>query len=256
MIRNVVPDAQQRRGNHDSDADRSMRFLSADQFVANPRHNELTVRVASMPYAQKFGVANEEMSLRDFYDVFIVANKTHPADDLQAAPRHEHKPYVFQWAPEACSEGFGAIADFLAEALPMRGPQSLLCDPKVNGLGLNTMHFYIGNAGSGAPSHVHSDAVNLALNGAKRWKIVPPADAHFSKESVTSSGNPHVLVEPMECVQRAGDMIYVPFDWGHEVFNEGQVFGYTMELVNRRDTLMSVAGRSCGGNENPAAFGQ
>ena len=251
MIRNVVPP---------KDRD-SLQFRSAPEYVANPRHSELPVRVASLPYAQKFGVLNEAMSLRDFYDIFIVANKSHPEAAAghqagEAAARHDRKPYVFQWAPKACSEGFEMIVNFFDEALRMEGPESLLCDPKINGLGLNTMHFYMGNTGSGAPSHVHSDAVNLALSGAKQWRVVPPRDAHFSKKSVTASGNPAIGVDQLECVQRAGDMVYVPFDWGHEVINLEQAFGYTMELVNRRDTLMNVVGRSCGDNDNPAVFGQ
>jgi hypothetical protein len=45
---------------------------------------------------------------------------------------------------------------------------------------------------------------------------------------------------------RTGACRYVPFDWGHSAVNlEPLVFGYTMELINRRDTFMTVLGKSC-----------
>jgi ribosomal protein L16 Arg81 hydroxylase len=44
--------------------------------------------------------------------------------------------------------------------------------------------------------------------------------------------------KPLECIQRPGDVIYVPLDWGHAVINlEENTFGYALELLNKRDTF-------------------
>eukprot|EP00953_Heterococcus_sp_UTEX-ZZ885_P035212 18190-Heterococcus_DN1.PRE.2 len=43
----------------------------------------------------------------------------------------------------------------------------LMCHP--DAAGLSSMHYYMGNAGTGAPFHVHSDAINIMLTGTKRY---------------------------------------------------------------------------------------
>jgi ribosomal protein L16 Arg81 hydroxylase len=47
--------------------------------------------------------------------------------------------------------------------------------------------------------------------------------------------------KPLECIQEAGDVVYVPFDWGHAVKNEAeQTFGYALEVLNRREVFASL----------------
>ena len=245
MVRNVIPwleavesEEVQMLGGGPTAA---RRFRTASDFVQH--HGDLAVRVATVPYAEKFNVDYADTTLADFYQRDILAR----LDQLKEARHPEaSEPYVFKHAPEQCAEGFGMIARYLHHALDLNSKCSLICDPEVGNWGLSSMHFYIGNTNSGAPSHVHSDAANLAVSGSKEWWIVPPNQALFSRNAVPAQSDGGVA--PMKCTQRAGDLMYVPFDWGHSAINlEPEVFGYTMELINRRDTFMTVLGKTCAG---------
>jgi len=104
---------------------------------------------------------------------------------------------------------------------------------------------------SGAPHHTHSSAINLLVSGEKRWWIVPPREAIFSRKHVAAwleEDLPELRAEdrPLECVQRAGDLFYVPDDWGHAAVNlEDDIFGFTMELTDRRATLANLGANDC-----------
>eukprot|EP00729_Bicosta_minor_P004551 gene4548-9401_t len=245
MVRNVIPwleaveseEAQVLGGGPTA----SRRYNSASDFVQD--HGSLNVRVATVPYAEKFDVEYDDTTLAEFYQQGILDRLTtlNTVWDKKAS-----EPYVFKHAPQPCAEGFGMISRFLHRALDLNSKCSLICDPEVGNWGLSSMHFYIGNTNSGAPSHVHSDAANLAVAGSKEWWIVPPNQALFSRNAVPAQSDGGI--EPMKCTQRAGDLMYVPFDWGHSAINlEPEVFGYTMELINRRDTFMTVLGKTCRG---------
>jgi hypothetical protein len=184
----------------------------------------ISVQTLKVPYAEKFDVEYRDTTLREYYENDVVGRLPHllPPGDVQAS-----EPYVFKAAPDQCSEGFEMISSFLHRALAIKNnPCSLFCDPVEGEWGLSSMHFFMGNTNSGAPSHVHSDAANLNLHGSKLWKVVPPNVALFSRSVVNAhaaaanggvggSNSDGSVVEPMQCVQRAGDMVYVPFDWGH-----------------------------------------
>lgn len=106
--------------------------------------------------------------------------------------------------------------------------------------------FYLGPAGSGAPAHFHGHAVNVLAHGSKRWSLWPPQHALYSKEPAADRwrrlhGNqtstftkgvhePEVVLEPLECTQEAGDMLFVPTLWGHATLNERQAIGTAYEL--------------------------
>ncbi|CAM9173388.1 unnamed protein product [Chrysoparadoxa australica] len=172
-----------------------------------------------------------------------------------AVEEEEQPPpmYVFQAdnLEGTCKEGFELMNTFAQASLPLAATDSvpaILCDPSGPTQRLRTMHYYMGDAGTGAPFHIHSDAANLMLEGVKTWYVVPPRSAAFSKEPISAWRQRAGKEEGdmLRCQQRAGDLVYVPFDWGHAAINErDRTFGYTMELTNQRDTLMSVMGKSC-----------
>ncbi|CAM9337178.1 unnamed protein product [Choristocarpus tenellus] len=223
------------------------------------------VDVGSVPYARVFNLGASEMTLKGFADVVLGVDDGAPSVQEGEVERADESPngatnsrghsalpkYVFQLDSEACKEGYDLMDRFVRAALPTAGPQPLVCPPPSGQRGLDSVHYYIGGENSGAPFHIHSDAINLLLSGTKRWWMVTPRQASFSRQHISAwvDGEYPGLSEeerPMECVQGPGDIMYVPSDWGHAAMNlEDGVFGYTLELLNRRDTLASVLGVGC-----------
>ena len=85
----------------------------------------------------------------------------------------------------------------------------------------------IGPAGSGAHFHQHADAWNCVVYGRKRWGLLPPSSEYMSPTDSThvwwGSVRPRLLEQGFdglqECVQEAGDLLYVPSAWLHSVYN-------------------------------------
>ena len=108
------------------------------------------------------------------------------------------------------------------------------------------IRFYMGGAGSGSPIHWHNDAVNYAVHGSKLWTLLPPSHAIYSRrhasfdaaqtnESLGASiaGKTGADIAPapaLRCVQRAGDLIFVPDGWGHGVLNLDASVGFAKSL--------------------------
>lgn len=96
--------------------------------------------------------------------------------------------------------------------------------------------FYLGPVGSSSPFHSHQDALNFLGYGRKLWYLVPPANASFDttpgvtwieKElpNFVTSGIPI-----FECIQEAGDMLYIPHGWGHVVVNLMTSIGFVQNF--------------------------
>ena len=84
----------------------------------------------------------------------------------------------------------------------------------------------VGPRDSGSPPHFHRHVLNALVYGVKRWFLWPPSRAHFVFRHVQdwyadySSGEGLPATGPaVECVQRPGDVLYVPENWGHAVLN-------------------------------------
>jgi hypothetical protein len=112
---------------------------------------------------------------------------------------------------------------------------------------------YLGGPGSGAPWHLHKDAVNALVYGRKLWLLLPPeralysalpmaewlaaAEARGSAEASTNATSPATTAAArglpkgaLVCVQRAGDVMYVPPGWGHAVLNLNTSVGVAIEM--------------------------
>eukprot|EP00163_Fabomonas_tropica_P025616 TRINITY_DN446_c0_g2_i11.p1 TRINITY_DN446_c0_g2~~TRINITY_DN446_c0_g2_i11.p1 ORF type:complete len:670 (+),score=96.30 TRINITY_DN446_c0_g2_i11:180-2189(+) len=87
----------------------------------------------------------------------------------------------------------------------------------------------VGSYGSGAPFHSHVSAWNAVIYGRKRWFVVPPGvaklrDVETSQQPLSwfQDGNYQQLREAgdvQECVQHAGDVVFVPRLWSHATIN-------------------------------------
>lgn len=187
----------------------------------------VNVTVGSVPYAAEFELEVQAMSLGEYYERFV-----HEGADGQAL-------YVFDRHSELSAAGYEVVADMVRAIMPV---PSLIVDPEDAG-GVEAIHFYLGRPGSGAPFHIHSDAVNAVVAGSKRWFVYTPKRTLYSRTPIQEwiDGDYTRLSEgekPLECIQEAGDVVYVPLDWGHAVVNlEENTFGYALELLNKRDTL-------------------
>ena len=78
----------------------------------------------------------------------------------------------------------------------------------------------MGPRASGAQVHYHGDAVNLLVYGRKRWALLPPGIAEYSKAPAAewfATRLPELLdaqVGVVQCIQEGGEAMYVPAGWG------------------------------------------
>lgn len=198
-----------------------------ESWVQKFSHHSVTV--GKVPYADAFSLKTERMKLADYYQQHVVKGEEQPS-------------YVFNKNAEICKDGYDTIVKLMMDAFPMG---NLIVHPDETGK-LQGIHFFFGKKGSGAPFHVHADAVNAAISGRKRWFVFTPGKTIYSRKTIKRwvEEDLNQLGEdekPMECMQYPGDVVYVPLDWGHAVLNEDDnTFGYALEILNKRDTLATI----------------
>lgn len=224
MVRNVVPWLQQQQ-----QQDEQLRFPDASAFAEAWGHRP--VDVGGVPYAKNFDLFNERTTLKDYIES-TAGTAAVAADGEESAPARLPPNYVFQVDTEACVEGRELFGRIVEAALPSSGDKPIVCPPPSGLRGLESVHYYLGGRSSGAPFHIHSDALNLAVSGKKKWWVVTPRSAVWSRRHIREyaedgKGGPAGGEDrPMECVQRGGDLVYVPGDWGHAAMNlEDGTFG-------------------------------
>jgi hypothetical protein len=110
--------------------------------------------------------------------------------------------------------------------------------------------FYIGSDGSGTDFHRHGNAYNALVAGRKHWYLLPPANPPFAmvgRKMWATQDNATQLFWTVngavaECVQHAGEILFVPSEWKHGIYNYGDTLGIAKtlgdpeleELHNRR----------------------
>ena len=105
-----------------------------------------------------------------------------------------------------------------------------------------SIQFYIGAAGSGAQPHWHAPAWNWLARGEKRWHLWPPIDATYAQNHVANSlpGASREGGAPLQCTQRAGDIIIVPELWGHATTNLKPSIGWATEMSFDRNFDLGI----------------
>ncbi|GMH29017.1 hypothetical protein Nepgr_030860 [Nepenthes gracilis] len=116
----------------------------------------------------------------------------------------------------------------------------------------------IGPAGSGSSFHVDpnsTSAWNAVIKGSKKWVLFPPdvipPGVHPSPDGVEVAC-PVSIIEwfmnfyaatkdwkkkPIECICKAGEVIFVPHGWWHLVINLEESIAITQNYVSRRNLL-------------------
>lgn len=197
------------------------------QWVTQFAHHKVTV--GRVPYANAFNLATEVMTLQQYFNTFNASSNSDPS-------------YVFNKDTAICQPGYDTLSRLVEEAFPI---DKLLVHPNDTG-GLDGIHFFFGSKHSGAPFHVHSDAINAAIKGRKKWFVYTPQRTIYSRRTIKRWLEEDYATmpdeeKPLECVQHPGDVVYVPLDWGHAVLNlDDHAFGFALELLNRRDTLSHI----------------
>ena len=90
----------------------------------------------------------------------------------------------------------------------------------------------IGEDGAGLPFHSHGDAWLGLVHGSKRWFLYAPGEFDEVDRNRTSPHQPvsdwaetvlpHVASKPIQCTQRAGEVLFVPASWLHATLNVGE----------------------------------
>jgi len=137
--------------------------------------------------------------------------------DREAAP---HPPWLLPFSQQYAGAGGGTAL----ERLRVR---------------FGNIQFGLGPPGSGAPQHYHTHAYASLFSGRKTWWFIPPPRSALSREHArrfaASDAQQRAMLRPpvsepwavaaareelpMVCEQRAGDIVYVPTDWGHLTLN-------------------------------------
>ena len=205
----------------------SRRAFAKDSFVA--KYGAWKVPVSTVPYAGSFGMPSAVTTLG------ALAGARQSAQESEALGGQS---YAFS---TAMPEWQRSIAE---DAPPPAFLSSLLGAQPGPGGSFETQ-FFLGPAGSGAPVHFHGHAVNCLAFGTKQWFLYPPAQAFYSKTpaeqwvltnhsssspSTPASSSAESTTEPFQCVQRAGDIMFVPTLWGHGTLNLHQSIGTAYEF--------------------------
>lgn len=99
--------------------------------------------------------------------------------------------------------------------------------------------YYLGPPLSAAPFHSHGSAINLIIFGRKQWALLPPAMDFFSSvPPLEAMKNIHLAdnIYPYDSgacyiVQNAGEMLFVPRHWSHQVVNLQETIGFAVEIL-------------------------
>jgi hypothetical protein len=200
-----------------SDADRT-RLVNSTAF------NNTTVPSSNHRRPQHAHVTPDgrtQMTLRDYVAEYMTdTNNSTSNSNLNSNPNYSNSnsiptPYIFSSRD---------IPDALWADIELPPPLHTI-ERARSGNGANipieVRQFGIGPAGSGSPPHFHLPAFNLLVFGRKRWWFWSPQHAYFSTRHITRE-LPRMIADShnCECVQEAGDVVFVPHHYGHAVYNE------------------------------------
>mmetsp|Transcript_32282 Transcript_32282/g.46577 ORF Transcript_32282/g.46577 Transcript_32282/m.46577 type:complete len:662 (+) Transcript_32282:770-2755(+) len=99
--------------------------------------------------------------------------------------------------------------------------------------------FFLGPPLSGAPFHHHGPAFNVLAFGAKKWALAPPGrdiytNLHPLELDMSIEGKQFEEYPfkqgPCQLLQQAGEVLFVPRHWSHQVLNLAESVGFAVEV--------------------------
>mmetsp|Transcript_84169 Transcript_84169/g.191892 ORF Transcript_84169/g.191892 Transcript_84169/m.191892 type:complete len:552 (+) Transcript_84169:55-1710(+) len=174
------------------------------------RYGHVKVQVGPIAFPETYGLPGRRSSLAD-----VVA----AAERAAAHPPPAPEPPLFAFDNKiATSTGNKIHDDYTAPHVVPNSPPVLT-------------EFSLGPPLSGANMHFHGAVFTGLVHGRKRWALLRPADAYFSttpvREWLDSEAGRHPRL--LHCIQRAGDVMFVPRNWGHAVMNLQTAVGVVNE---------------------------
>jgi len=177
----------------------------------------LPVRIGAIPYAGLYGEPSRQASMAEYgrYSTLVESDEASQlmGDDAPVLYVFDNELFESDQAPQ------GMRGDFSPPAL-------------IEGRHTHPVQFMWGPQGSGAPVHYHQNAVNGVVLGEKHWLLYPPAKNFVSKEPAGRWFEAHGDDDrALRCVQRKGDLVFVPDSWGHAVLNTKETVALAFEFV-------------------------
>ena len=115
---------------------------------------------------------------------------------------------------------------------------------------------------TGAPIHFHGNAINALVHGRKLWTFLPPRHSLYSTKHISKWINEEYpqlneAGKTFQCIQEAGDFLFVPDGWAHGVVNlaesVGYALGFDLTAKNMRSFTPPSTGAAGGGGGADAA---
>ena len=175
--------------------------------------------MSRVAYSEHFGAPAERMTLRKYVEEEMTLARSAPDDSAVGARR-----YVFTE---------------IARDDPLRDDFSLDWIDRRFTAG-SVPELFIGAAGSGAQVHRHDAAINALVYGVKHWYMFPPTQRKFAPDAFGMPVDEWVEqilpqlrqggIAPIEFIQSAGEVVFVPHDWAHVIVNLADVVGVSAQL--------------------------
>ena len=104
------------------------------------------------------------------------------------------------------------------------------------------LQFFLGGPGTGAPFPWHHSAVNALAYGRKRWFLLPKGRAIYATQTPLAYLEDNSTLAdkswaPLELVQEAGDLVFVPHAWAHQTLNIEASVGVAYETWSFRANI-------------------
>jgi len=189
-------------------------------------YGEMQVRVGPVPRSAEFGFKQKSMLLSEY--VTEMRSDQAEAEDSRGLAR-----------------GFVYQSGDLVENIVRRDSDALAFVNRSQVV-VGGSSFYLGPARSGQPLQYRDDVASSGKSlrntidhlafGVRRWILIPPEHARISTVPVwqwLQNGYEKMAREgvPMyQCVQRSGDMVFVPAGWSYAVVHLAESVGFTTAL--------------------------
>jgi len=231
---------------------------------------KIKAHVGSIPYSKRFGLKSKEMSLREYVYRYMTMKDDHDDDDDDddddghSVPVEEEHNDDFEDDDEG--PPYFVVAEYneddrlTAKLATTHNGTMLFSFPEFASQIFaktykRTSQFFLGPMGSGAPLHFHNYAFSLLVYGEKRWTLLPPSQRIFSKLRIKAWKKRHAAAAAaaakedtvlkakgmQECIQRAGDLLFVPKLWAHGVENLEDSISIAVEWGMDLDVIASTA---------------